>query len=125
MLPNPTRRLSMRNCWQMVTTYWSITIPSLIVATYGGGTGLATQLECLEMLGCFDRWRIVAFRPHRSLHNVVEFRGKRVSPKDVQFSLLDNGTTAGRRPALRRGRRAMPCAGRSRQRLRQALQRSQ
>jgi hydroxymethylglutaryl-CoA reductase (NADPH) len=33
--------------------YWSITIPSLIVATYGGGTGLATQRECLELLGCY------------------------------------------------------------------------
>jgi hydroxymethylglutaryl-CoA reductase (NADPH) len=32
--------------------YWSITLPSLIVGTYGGGTGLATQRECLEMLGC-------------------------------------------------------------------------
>lgn len=32
--------------------YISITIPSLIVATYGGGTGLATQNECLEILGC-------------------------------------------------------------------------
>jgi hydroxymethylglutaryl-CoA reductase (NADPH) len=33
--------------------YASITLPSLIVATYGGGTGLATQRECLEMLGCY------------------------------------------------------------------------
>ena len=32
--------------------YMSITIPSLIVATYGGGTGLGTQNECLRMLGC-------------------------------------------------------------------------
>jgi len=32
--------------------YWSITLPSLIVATVGGGTGLATQKQCLEMLGC-------------------------------------------------------------------------
>ena len=32
--------------------YISITIPSLIVATFGGGTGLATQQECLKMLGC-------------------------------------------------------------------------
>lgn len=32
--------------------YLSITIPSLIVATHGGGTGLATQHECLEILGC-------------------------------------------------------------------------
>jgi hydroxymethylglutaryl-CoA reductase (NADPH) len=35
--------------------YYSITIPSLIVATYGGGTGLATQRECLEMLGCYGQ----------------------------------------------------------------------
>ncbi len=33
--------------------YWSITLPSLIVATYGGGTGLPTQRQCLEMLGCY------------------------------------------------------------------------
>ena len=32
--------------------YLSITIPSLIVATYGGGTGLPTQQECLKMLDC-------------------------------------------------------------------------
>ncbi len=32
--------------------YWSITLPALIVATVGGGTGLATQRECLELLGC-------------------------------------------------------------------------
>jgi hydroxymethylglutaryl-CoA reductase (NADPH) len=31
--------------------YYSITIPALIVATYGGGTGLPTQRECLELLG--------------------------------------------------------------------------
>lgn len=35
--------------------YISITIPSLIIATYGGGTGLATQKECLEILGCYGR----------------------------------------------------------------------
>lgn len=33
--------------------YTSVTLPSLIVATYGGGTGLATQRECLELLGCY------------------------------------------------------------------------
>ena len=33
--------------------YWSISLPSLIVATYGGGTGLATQRQCLEMLDCY------------------------------------------------------------------------
>jgi len=38
--------------------YMSITIPSLIVATYGGGTGLATQRECLEILGCFGKGKV-------------------------------------------------------------------
>ncbi|WP_221177270.1 hydroxymethylglutaryl-CoA reductase [Nocardioides marmoriginsengisoli] len=33
--------------------YASITLPSLIIATYGGGTGLATQRESLEILGCY------------------------------------------------------------------------
>ena len=33
--------------------YWSVTLPALIVATCGGGTGLATQKQCLEMLGCY------------------------------------------------------------------------
>ena len=41
--------------------YVSITIPSLIVATYGGGTGLATQRECLEMLGCYDTGNVHKF----------------------------------------------------------------
>jgi hydroxymethylglutaryl-CoA reductase (NADPH) len=38
--------------------YYSVTIPSLIVATYGGGTGLATQRECLEMLGCYGAGKV-------------------------------------------------------------------
>jgi hydroxymethylglutaryl-CoA reductase (NADPH) len=38
--------------------YISITIPSLIVATYGGGTGLATQRECLELLGCHGKGKV-------------------------------------------------------------------
>jgi hydroxymethylglutaryl-CoA reductase (NADPH) len=33
--------------------YWSVTLTSLIVATHGGGTGLPTQRECLELLGCY------------------------------------------------------------------------
>src|ERR687883_521476 len=41
--------------------YFSITIPALIVATYGGGTGLATQRECLELLGCFGAGKVLKF----------------------------------------------------------------
>ena len=38
--------------------YISITIPSLIVATYGGGIGLPTQRECLEILGCYGKGKV-------------------------------------------------------------------
>jgi hydroxymethylglutaryl-CoA reductase (NADPH) len=38
--------------------YISITIPSLIVATFGGGTGLATQRECLELLDCYGAGKV-------------------------------------------------------------------
>lgn len=33
--------------------YFSVTIPSLIVATFGGGTGLPTQRECLAAMDCY------------------------------------------------------------------------
>ncbi len=35
--------------------YVAVTLPSLIVATYGGGTGLPTQRECLEIMGCYGK----------------------------------------------------------------------
>jgi len=41
--------------------YYSITIPALIVATYGGGTGLPTQRECLELLGCYGSGKVHKF----------------------------------------------------------------
>lgn len=41
--------------------YWSVTLTSLIVGTYGGGTGLATQKEGLEMLGCYGQGKVRKF----------------------------------------------------------------
>lgn len=38
--------------------YFSVTIPALIVATYGGGTGLPTQRECLEVMGCYGAGKV-------------------------------------------------------------------
>lgn len=35
--------------------YYSVTLPALIMATFGGGTGLATQRECLELMGCYGK----------------------------------------------------------------------
>jgi len=39
--------------------YFSVTIPSLIVATYGGGTGLPTQRECLAMMDCLGKGKVM------------------------------------------------------------------
>jgi hydroxymethylglutaryl-CoA reductase (NADPH) len=41
--------------------YWSITLPALIVATVGGGTGLPTQRECLSLLRCSGPGTVRAF----------------------------------------------------------------
>lgn len=41
--------------------YISMTLPSLIVATYGGGTGLPTQRECLELMGCYGKGKVGKF----------------------------------------------------------------
>ena len=41
--------------------YISITLPSLIVATCGGGTGLPTQKEALETLGCYGVGKVYKF----------------------------------------------------------------
>ena len=41
--------------------YFSITLPSLIIATCGGGTGLPTQRECLEALGCYGIGKVYKF----------------------------------------------------------------
>jgi hydroxymethylglutaryl-CoA reductase (NADPH) len=41
--------------------YFSVTIPSLVVASYGGGTGLPTQKECLEVLGCYGHDKVHKF----------------------------------------------------------------
>jgi hydroxymethylglutaryl-CoA reductase (NADPH) len=38
--------------------YYSITLPSLIVATYGGGTNLPTQKEALGALGCVGKGKV-------------------------------------------------------------------
>lgn len=38
--------------------YVSMTLPSLIIGTVGGGTGLPQQRECLEMMGCYGPGKV-------------------------------------------------------------------
>jgi hydroxymethylglutaryl-CoA reductase (NADPH) len=44
-----TRRLA---CGDL---YWSLTLPALVIGTYGGGTSLPTQREALAMLDCYGK----------------------------------------------------------------------
>jgi hydroxymethylglutaryl-CoA reductase (NADPH) len=41
--------------------YASVTLPNLIVGTIGGGTGLPTQRECLEMMDCYGQGKARKF----------------------------------------------------------------
>lgn len=41
--------------------YVSLTLPSLIVGTVGGGTSLPTQKECLGIMGCFGEGNALKF----------------------------------------------------------------
>jgi len=41
--------------------YLAVTLPSLIVATFGGGTGLPTQKECLNLMGCYGKGKANKF----------------------------------------------------------------
>ena len=41
--------------------YSSVTLPALICATYGGGTGLQTQRECLELMDCYGDGKVDKF----------------------------------------------------------------
>ena len=64
--------------------YYSVTIPSLIVATYGGGTGLPTQRECLELLGCYGEGKVLEAGGDHRRHGAAAARSRsarRSSPR--------------------------------------------
>ena len=41
--------------------YVSLILPNLLLGTVGGGTGLGTQRECLELIGCYGKGRAKKF----------------------------------------------------------------
>lgn len=57
--------------------YISITIPSLIVATYGGGTALPTQRECLELMDCYGEGKA---------HRLAEIVGATVLAGEISLA---------------------------------------
>ena len=67
--------------------YYSITIPALIVATYGGGTGLPTQRECLELLGCYGTGKV------RKLAEIVAATACAANSRSARRSWPGSGST--------------------------------
>lgn len=66
-----------------------------IVSADGIKSAFAAVTSLVNCAPKLDRWRVTAFRPRHTPPNVLEFRGRRVDPKDVQFTLLDDGKNAG------------------------------
>jgi hypothetical protein len=69
-------------------------IREFVVSAGGIKNAFPAVVSLVNHAPSLDRWKVTAFRPRRS-PSVVEFRGKYVDPSDVQFSLLNNGKTAG------------------------------
>jgi hypothetical protein len=71
-------------------------IPREFVVSAGGiRSSFPAAASLVNAAPALDHWRVTAFRPRRTPLNIVEFGGKRVDPKDVKFSLRDNGKIAG------------------------------
>lgn len=66
-----------------------------VISAGGIKRAFPAVVSLVDVAPPLDRWQVIAFRPRRTQFNVVDFRGKRVDSKDVQFSLLDNGKMAG------------------------------
>jgi len=66
-----------------------------IVSAGGVKRAFAAVTSLIAKAPNLNRWRITGFRPRRNPPNIVKFAGKQVDPRDVQFSLLDDGKKAG------------------------------
>jgi hypothetical protein len=68
-----------------------------VISAGGIKSAFPAVISLVDAAPPLDRWKITAFRPRRTPPDVVEFGGKQARPRDVQFSLLDNGKIAGLR----------------------------
>jgi hypothetical protein len=66
-----------------------------VVSAGGINSAFPAVISLVDAAPPLARWQVTAFRPRRAHVNIVELAGKRVDPSEVQFSLLDNGKTAG------------------------------
>jgi hypothetical protein len=70
-------------------------IREFVISAAGIGDAFPAVVRLADAAPTLERWQVTAFRPRRMPINIVEIEGKRIDPRDVQFSLLDNGKMAG------------------------------
>jgi len=66
-----------------------------ILSADGIKSAFPAVVALVNVAPTLDRWQVIAFRPRRTPPNGVEIGDKRIDPENVEFTLLDNGTTAG------------------------------
>jgi hypothetical protein len=66
-----------------------------VISAAGIKSAFPAVVRLAEAAPALERWRVTAFRPRRATVMRIEIEDKNVDPKDVQFSLLDNGKMAG------------------------------
>ncbi|MGH9688358.1 MAG: hypothetical protein ACRD5K_14835 [Candidatus Acidiferrales bacterium] len=65
-----------------------------VVSAGGVKRAFPVVVSVVRAAPALHRWKVIAFRPRRSLM-IVEIRGKRIDPDKVRFELLDNGRMIG------------------------------
>ena len=71
------------------------TTREFVISAAGLKSAFPAVVRLAEAAPALDRWQITAFRPRRAPVMTIEIGDKSVDPKDVQFSLLNNGKMAG------------------------------
>jgi hypothetical protein len=66
-----------------------------IVSADGIKSAFPAVIALVNAVPKLDRWQVIAFRPRRTPPNGVVIGDKQIDPENVEFTLLDNGTTAG------------------------------
>lgn len=66
-----------------------------IVSASGIKRAFPSVINVVQAAPRLPRWVVIAFRPRRKDIGVVEIQGRKLDPKEVRYSLLDNGSIAG------------------------------
>lgn len=70
-------------------------IREFVISADGIRRAFPSVISLVNAAPRLGRWQVIAFRPRRTLRTSVQIRDRHVNVKDLQFSLLDNGNTAG------------------------------